>query len=191
MAVQTQINKEWAVRLLLIFVMAAAFGGWFAYDGAVAWPRENRKAEIAYSDLASRRTYDDWKDRLRNEGYTPGTTPPEYRQPLDIKTQFIYASICGVAAIAVLFVLLRNTQRKLRSDDKGVYRGSQFVPFSSITSIDKIRWDNKGIAVLYYKKSDGSNARLKLDDWVYRGAGKILAEVEEHTNLAGAKEQSA
>ncbi|MHB1155373.1 MAG: hypothetical protein ACYC26_00900 [Phycisphaerales bacterium] len=191
MAAESRINKEWAVRLLLIFVMATGFGAWFAYDGAIAWPLENKKAEIAYADKETRQLNDHWQDLLTARGFKPGSEPPKYRTAWDVNTQFLYAAACVVASLGVLVTLGRNARRPPRSDDRGVYRGSQFVPYDAITSIDKVRWDNKGIAVLYYKTADGYEGRMKLDDWVYRGAAAVLAEVEQHTHLGGASEKTA
>lgn len=191
MAAESRINKEWAIRLLLIFVMATGFGAYFVYDGAYAWPLENEKAEIAYADIETRQLNEHWQDLLAARGFKPGSEPPKYRKPLDIKTQFLYAGLCFLASLGVLVTLGRNARRQPRSDDRGVYRGSQFVPYDTITSIDKVRWDNKGIAVLYYKTADGHEGRMKLDDWVYRGAAAVLAEVEQHTHLGGASEKTA
>jgi hypothetical protein len=182
---QAKINKEWAIRLGAIGVLFLGFGAWFVYDGAVAWPEQQRIYKLFYEiddeDKPTGRHTADYElhmkpENLRAEGLEPGFNPKDlkYRSDMDIMTQFIYAAIClpiGLASLAWLFV---NARRPLFADDEGVTFGSRRLKYDQISHIDRSRWDNKGIAVL-----ESESARsITLDDWKFKGATAVFDVVD-------------
>jgi hypothetical protein len=60
------------------------------------------------------------------------------------------------------------------------------VPLDAIRSIDKTRWERKGIAHLDYELPGGAKGRLLLDDFVYqqRPTDDIFAHIERYTGTA-------
>jgi len=184
MAATTKVNTEWAVRLLIIAIAALVFGTWFTYDGAVGWPKENEKRILAHEKHETAKgdvkwtLRDDWAERLEQAGYSvnPGDPPEAPRSQQDIQTQFVYAAICFPVAILLLINLQFHASRKLYTDEKGLHHGRKFIAFDQIQRIDYDRWDSKGIAVVH----GNDDTMIKLDDWKYKGAADVLADVETH-----------
>lgn len=182
MAATTKVNTEWAVRLLIIAIAALVFGAWFTYDGAYAWPRLNRMGELAYRKTQDARgevrwvERDEavWKKRLAAEGFPNDQLPDPPRPEADITMQFVYAAICFPVALVMFINLQIHAARKLYTDERGLHRGRRSIAFDQIQRIDYDRWDAKGIAVVH----GADNTRIKLDDWKYKGAASVLADVE-------------
>lgn len=187
MLAQAKVNREWAVRLIVIGLLFIGFGGWFVYDGLVAWPAQVQKYKLVYDipeggDQTQAREYPDWKKQLEDAGHDPDINPKDlaYHSDLDITMQFIYAGICLPIGLLSIFWLFINSRRKLFADDNGVTFGSRRLEYDQITGIDKTRWDSKGIAVL-----ESSHKSITLDDWKFKGAADVLEQVERHIGMGG------
>ena len=77
------------------------------------------------------------------------------------------------------FILTRG--RWVEADEQGVRTSSgQQMDYASIKSIDKSRWQRKGIAMVHYE-SNGQAGRILLDDWKYdrEPTKRILEAIEE------------
>ena len=124
--------------------------GWFAYDGFVTYPRDNELHLLHARD--------------------PKNYPQDYptHNAASIRLQKILACVLPVAGLGLLGWTLYNSRGayRLRGDVLSV-PGHPDVPLSSVTQIDKSKWDRKGIAYLDYALPDGRTGRLKLDDFVY------------------------
>ena len=96
----------------------------------------------------------------------------------DIRTQFIMAAICLPIGLYLLYRLVRMAPRRLAADEDTLYciEGPE-IPFESITSIDKKKWDRKGIAWVHYEQ-DGKNGKALIDDWIFKGAAAVLERIE-------------
>jgi len=169
--VEARINKEWAVRLIIIAVMFIGGGCWFLYDGAVAWPAENeRYAVFQQINEEGERA---WQEVFAERGWST-RNPPDQHSDTDIMTQFIIAGLCFPIGLLALFWLGLNARRKVVADDEKVRFAGREMRYDAITDIDKTRWDSKGIVVL-----ESGEERMKLDDWKFRGVGKVLERVEQ------------
>ncbi len=192
MTVKTKINTEWAVRLLIIAVAALVFGAWFVYDGAVAWPRANDISQTAhYWDESATPPgwvlHDNWQERLAEAGYPASEQPDLPRTQQDINMQFAWAAVCFPVAILLFINLQLHAARKLYADDTGLHYGGKSIAWDQVENIDYDRWDSKGIAIVH--ASDGR--RIKLDDWKYKGAGDVLAAVEQQAPHAARQPRQA
>lgn len=178
-----RINKEWGVRLALIALMFIGGGAYFLYDGLVGYPKQTEKYELVFEEKPDGTTVqrDNWKERLEEAGYSSDINPKDlnYKSDRDIMTQLIIAGLCFPIGLLSVFWLLVNSRREMIADDSGVKFGGARMAFDNIDSIDKTRWDSKGIAVLIGR--DGS--KMVLDDWKFRGAADVLAEVERELGM--------
>ena len=150
--------RVYAFSLLLI-----GYGLWSDYDGFVNWPAKNAQ----------------WSAMLAR-----GETPPRTNY---IENDILLNRRLGIAFPAVGLVLL--TWLMYRS--RGAYRlagnmlhvpGHGPSPRDTIKSLDKSRWDRKGVAVVEYELPDGRSRSVLLRDMVYQRAptDQIVARIESH-----------
>lgn len=84
-----------------------------------------------------------------------------------IDEQLYFGIFCLVLLLVALGVLLRTLTRSIKVDAEGFYTtGKKFIPYNKIKKIDARKWDNKGLAYLYYEE-DGAEKKAKVDGMVY------------------------
>jgi hypothetical protein len=134
------------------YILAAALVFWGLYnvrDGFFNWPAQNehyRQEAMARGLDPSRKPHSD-ADILINQGL--GILLP----PL---------------GIFLLAWMLRSSRGEIRLvGDVLSVPGHPPVPLINIESIDKQKWDRKGIAILSYRLDTGKFGKIKLDDFVY------------------------
>jgi hypothetical protein len=131
-------------RILLV-VMFVGMGSWFAYDGWVGWPEENRKAEAE-------------------------PTRYKHHSTTDLVLQKVLGCTLVPAGIALLvwtFYHSRGSYRLIVGRTLSV-PGHPHVPLTSIVRLDKRLWDRKGIVWIDYElPGDPLPKMLMLDDFVY------------------------
>lgn len=141
-----------------------------------------------------------WKDMDQSKLLTRQRTPPGVPAKIvltdyihsewDLRTQFLMAAVCLPIGLGILIRLIRALPRRLVSDGVTLQtiEGDQ-VPFSAITHVDKRKWDRKAIAVVHYS-IDGKEGTAKIDDWIFKGAEKVLAQIEDHLGPAEGESES-
>ncbi len=161
--------------LLKFLIISIALLGWTLYclyDGLVAYPKELERSNAYHPAIA------DIEDgELRNERWSASTTENNWKRlPLpdepekvrwSIKEQFIMAAGCTLVALPLLIWYFRKKSSWLESDGKSLNSswGGTF-DYENVTSIDKKRWEKKGIAQIQYKDG-GEERQFKLDDLAY------------------------
>jgi hypothetical protein len=103
-------------------------------------------------------------------------------------TQKILGGITAPVGLYFLFTFVMSMGRWVEADEQGVRtRGGQETDYASIKSIDKSRWQSKGIAVVQYEKN-GQAGRITLDDWKFERepTKRILEAIEERMPGGGA-----
>ncbi len=184
-----KINLEYAVRISLFSAIMLGFGLWSLYDGAVKYPAQNREYGAAYDDLTARKLSPEpfakelfriMKERgWKAEHVLPGTRAPLHSES-DIRTQFGMAVAFLPLGFAVFFLLVRNCRRRFSADDAGLHGFlPEAVPYSAIQSVNREKWESKGIVRLAVSVAAGRKT-LTLDDWKFRGMEAILAEVDRN-----------
>ena len=187
MAIQTRVNKEWSIRLLIISVAFIGWGFYSVYDGKVGYPNENKLYELTHEyDEATEQWTElpdgEWQANLTAAGFDPDKIRPNkltYHSPWSINTQFIMAGLCFPVGLVSLVWLIYHGRRAPSVDEQGLKFGSTTVSLESITVIDKVLWASKGIASIRYE-SDGGSGLYKLDDWKHRGSDELLKYVEQN-----------
>ena len=138
----------------IMAVICFALAGWFAYDGWVNWPEQNRR----YDEIVARKEKPDFTKH----------------SDTDLVMQRALAVTLPVLALGIIGWLLFNSRGCYRLANDVLYApGHPPVPLSAIREIDKSKWDKKGIAYLDYELDDPSGGKPKtgtivLDDFVYQ-----------------------
>lgn len=185
MAVRANISKGYIWRPGLIGVAALVFSAWFFYDGLVKYPRLMKMWD-EYNQIVQETPGDPveqaklWAEHAKANGW-PTETPKKKMEAKDILTQKVLGFITAPVGLYFLFTFVMSMGRWVEADEKGVRtRGGQETDYASIKSIDKSRWQSKGIAVVHYE-NNGQAGRITLDDWKFERepTKRILEAIEE------------
>lgn len=183
-SVTAVISKEWKQRILIMAVALGGLGCWFLYDGLVAYPKNNVKAEI-YLPLRDKLGKDTpeleaaWAE-IRKERNWNDKTPKKIYDKGDLQTQIVLGILTLLASAGVLFYFYRSLPTTTRLENGVIILpDGRRIELTKIRALSKKRWDNKGIADLAYESSPGKTTRFVLDDYKYIGAATILDEVEK------------
>ncbi len=169
MAVRANISKGYIWRPGLIGVFALAFSGWFLYDGTVKYPLQQQQYQ-EYTRINQEHTNPNeagraWEAFAAEKGWP--TTKPDEKKDKDIFTQKLLAGITCPIGLYFMATFLMGMGRWVEADENGLRaKNGKETDFASITSIDKSRWDSKGIAIVHYQH-DGQAGRITLDDWKF------------------------
>ena len=164
----------------LMVLICVGLGLWFAYDGWVAWPNENRKYAEISAKLETARAVGNKDEASKLQEELKGL---KEHKGYDIPLQRILGGALPLAGIGLLCWALYNSRGAYRFADDTLHApGHPAVPVDAIRQIDKQKWDRKGIAYIDYEVpgAPGGTGRIKLDDFVYEQAPTqaILARIE-------------
>jgi hypothetical protein len=149
---------------------------YFFYDWKVGYPK---KLAIwkEYRQFTEEGRSNDWVAYANEKGYPQ---KPDEMTDAKIQGQFWWGVGTGILGLTALVYYLLNFPRKLTADSTSLTTPwGRRIPFSSISRIDKRKWENKGLALLTYSQSNKSAVAV-IDDLRFRGADKILARIEEN-----------
>jgi hypothetical protein len=175
MAVRADYDPSYFQRFLWMAIGCAAAGAWFLFDGAVAYPRELDRCKAFWQSTDNPQEPwepiddDQWWEIAKTNGWSsekPDVKPDE--QEDKIGTQFFYGIASTLLAIPFLlkWYLARGTW--IEGDENGITssRGQSFQ-FEQVESINKQKWEDKGIAKVRYRE-DGSVRRFVIDDFKFQ-----------------------
>lgn len=171
MDIKATIDKDsfgYRNRLLLIAAGALFWAGYCVYDAIVAYP-DQIDAYDAITQLKADHP-DDWRERWEEKAkandWDP-TSEPDERTEGDIWTQWAQFAIVFPIGTFCLISVARWSRKYVGADDKNLYaNGGIEVPFDQITRIDASRWENKGIARVYYDLGTGEK-NILIDDFKF------------------------
>lgn len=146
------------------YILVAAlfiYGIWSIRDGFFNWPHEN---ELALQ-----------------KGYDKGP-----HSDMDLLFNRVLGFILPPGALLLLAWSLHNSRGQIRlTGDQLEIPGHPAMLLSSIESVDKQKWDRKGIAFVTYRLDDGVSGQFKLDDFVYEREpiDQIFQRIEQSLTL--------
>ena len=175
MAVRADYDPSYFKRFLWMAIGCAAAGAWFFFDGSVTYPRELDRCK-AYWQPTDNPTEpwqpiedDEWREVAKKNGWSkekPTVKPDEQQEK--IGTQFFYGIASTLIALPCLlkWYLARGTW--VEGDENGLTSSwGQGFQFDQVESINKRKWEDKGIAKVRY--SEGGHSRtFVLDDFKYQ-----------------------
>jgi hypothetical protein len=175
---EAHLSSTWKKRSWFIMAFFFGLGLWFLYDGWIGFPRQS-EIYYAHQELENSGRISEWPALAKSRNWS--LKPPEkaYSQ-MDITGQFVLGGISLLLGVLAVISYLVNSKRTVRSDAEAVYgpNGTR-VPFSAMRSVNKSKWDSKGIAVVSYEENQ-RRRKLVVDDYKFAGADKILEEIEAH-----------
>ena len=146
------INPEYAKRHLFVVLLMIGLGGWFGYDGFIGYPA-TPAAELYKS--------------IEKSDAPEGFDLEAFKQQ-KIGTQYGFTILAFFVAAVVGSRLMKSRRFKFGfTDDCYIYRGKRH-PFSAIKSIDRSKWEKKGIV-----KVDG----ITLDSWHHLGVKEFVEKI--------------
>lgn len=108
-----------------------------------------------------------WKKHAAQTGISESAG--EHFKTLDvIQSQYKWAIGSGIFGLIALFFLIRTSLRQMKVDHEGYTApDGTHIPFSSVSKIDKRKWQRKGLAYLFFKDSNGQEKKARVDGMVY------------------------
>ena len=152
---------EYRLKRMLLVVLFVGYGAWSCYDGFYKMPRDNAAAAAKGLKKLPHPAYD-----------------IPFNQGLGLALPPLGLLLAGWS--------FYNSRGHLRLDPDDVLHvpGHPPVPLSTVTAVDRGKWDRKGIAQVDYQLPDGTTDRLTLDDFLYQRTptdqifDRVLAAVE-------------
>lgn len=180
MAAKALISQGYRWRLFAIAIGCLAFAGWSAYDGFVAYPLKNQYAATfeQYKQDHGADWVNTWEPYANEHGIPIEPDPP--KSQFSMIAQYVQMGITLPIGLLFGYVYLSTMGRWIASSEQGLTSSrKQNISYEAIRTLNKARWNSKGIAVVCYDAGDRER-RLVLDDWKFNRAmiGVILADVE-------------
>jgi hypothetical protein len=159
-------DRKFFIKRMVIAAVVVGFAAFFLYDGFVRYPNHNRKVEAVE---AKRKALDasasvDQTAPIDKELRDLGNKKSDF----DILLQRLIGFALTPVGLFLLFKFLRESRGELKLDGDVIYvPGHPPVPIPSITAVNNVRWEKKGIAIFDYRLADGTSGRFKIDDFVF------------------------
>jgi len=158
---------------------------WFAFDGLVTYPKKLEYA-IAYEQLQSEVKGDAERARqwqaLADSNAWPREVPEKSVEKIrsDILGQYLFGCFSLLLGIPALYFFLKSRNQWVEQTEDGLTTSwGQQVRFSDVISLNKKKWDTKGIARAHYTEA-GKQRTFLFDDFKFerKPLGEILRKLE-------------
>lgn len=157
-------------RVYAFFILVFGYGLWSLRDGFFLWPRENAQ----------------WQAMIAR-----GERPPQaLHNDAGILINQVLGVVLPVVSLTAFVWLMYRSRGEYRLSSATLNApGHPPIPLHAIQSLDKSRWDRKGVATVEYRLSDGREGRIPLRDMVYnrRETDLIVQRIEEHLDPTSAR----
>jgi hypothetical protein len=179
---------------LLIILMCVGFFVWFAYDGWVAYPRNNDRSVDKLKQMMAdgklkgdnQEQLDKWQAALNQwkgwnqampdqreqmniiaeRGKTIAGGVENWKSPFDINLQRYIVYGLGVAVAASIWWFIHCQRRRAIADDTMVSPTAGVeIPWDKITVVDNTRWKKSGIVDITYLDEQGNAQKATFDDY--------------------------
>ena len=150
-------------RVYLFFVLVFGYGLWSLHDGFIVWPRENAE----------------WK-AMEERGQKP---PRKLHSDFDLLLNRALGVGLPLISLPLFIWLMYRSRGEYRLSSGTLHvPGHPPTPLDKIESLDKTRWDRKGIANVEYVGPNGEKSSLTLRDMVYQRSttDQIVGRIEAH-----------
>lgn len=178
----------------VMFVLMVGFGCWFLYDGFIVWPGHNEKykaveARVQLLEVKVRDNPQARKDM--DDALAELKRIPKKHSDFDLLLQRVLGFALPPVATCFLIMWLRRSRGEYRLENDTLYvPGYPPVPLTTIDSLDKTRWDRKGIAFATYKLANGKTGIIRMDDFIYEAHPiRDMVKCIEESILARARGQ--
>jgi hypothetical protein len=199
--IRAPYDPKYFRRFLWITLACVAYSAWCCYDAWVAYPA---KGKIAVAYESAKAEFDKvnppatkkdefalgptpqeakwartWRELAKKNGLPetpPEKTAKEIRE--DIGKQYFMMVLCGLVGLPSLLKWFRGRGTWVEGNEELIRnsRGQEFR-IADITKIDKTKWEDKGIAKIYYQGENKRKGKFVMDDFKYQREpmSKIMA----------------
>jgi hypothetical protein len=177
MTLEARVTPIWRKQKLFVALFMIAFGGYFFYDGAIGWPRNNERF-VKHEEFEKAKDPEGWKAFAKERGWSQNK-PEKFYKKEEIDGQFLYGALCAIVGLITLGYWAQQVRRTLKLDDQSVTSpAGTRVPFESITGLGLKKWDTKGLATVRYELG-GRKGEFIVDDYKFDPdtTRKILEEI--------------
>lgn len=196
-------------RMAMMAGIMLVMGLFFLYDGQYGYHNANKivdkmdwfeKVHLkSYDEAAAAGKIDQWIKESKAKGLPVGKDdePPRWvayaaengwpEKPHrhtddEITAQFWWGGATLLASLIVATLMLLNRNKVLKAEaDHWITPEGLTIHFSQVFRVDKRKWDNKGLAYVWYRETaEAPEKKALIDDLKFDGAGKILARLLTH-----------
>jgi hypothetical protein len=188
-------------RMGLTGAFLLAFGLYFFYDGKFGYAKDNEIGQAkewfqsvylkGFDDAKSAGSLEQWIADKKAHGMPAGENgeapkwasyaaqkgwpeEPKHHSEAEIAQQFLWGGVTICAALALGLVVFLNRNKKFTGHpDHMVMPGGREVRYADVFKVDKRKWNNKGLAYVFYRR-EGKEGRVTVDDLKYDRADRVL-----------------
>jgi len=192
MQIKARIRGGYNIRWLIVAVVLLGYcGAYGTYDGLYAFPKDNRQAAALESFKAdvgppsqNRKAWQQYVATADVDLPQDWNAVPAEHGPTDMYYNYALMILGWPLGVFFLAFYLRNLWLWLTADEEGLHTNRKFASWSSLTQLDRSRWQRKGIAIVHFD-SDGRSDQIVLDDWKYQPqpVRKIVQLIEQQLGL--------
>lgn len=199
-----KVTRWYFRRMGILGGMLFLMGVYFIYDGAIGYPKKNVRAEKqlwfenellpSYDEAKATGRLAQWMEESAAKGWPTGENgePPKWAAyaaergwpeknekytDKEITEQFWWGggTILGALVVGVLVLLNRNKVLRGGADHFITPEGTT-VRFADAFKVDTRKWDQKGLAYVWFRDGDGGkDQKAVIDDLKFGGADMILS----------------
>lgn len=185
----------------ILAAMLLFMGLYFLYDGKYGYAKANVIAEEkvkfeteylkTFDEAKNAGKLDEWIVQAKARGMPTGEDgePPKWpsyaakhgwpENPKKHSAEEIYqqfqwgGAMLFLALVVGVFVLLNRNKQLTGYGQHMIMPSGSEVRYADAFKVDKRKWDNKGLAYVYYR-TGGQENRATVDDLKFEGAGRVL-----------------
>ncbi len=190
MTTRASADNRFNRRNIIIAVVGLAIGLWGAYDAFIAYPKKLKQSEafeeiveyVHANKLESKDLSEKWQETTTKKGWSRERPKPsaELRGTIIFNYWLVVVGLLICLFFLIKFFRMRNSW--LESDGKKISTSwGQSIDLEKVLSLNKVKWEKKGIAKLAYADDSGNEKQMTLDDFKYerKGMGEIMQMIEK------------
>jgi hypothetical protein len=163
-----------------VAIVLIGAGGWFLYDGLIGFPHHNERLE-AFKQLGA--NVDAWAQHAQARGWDESIPDPKPYSTGHFYSQWSLMALCWLISVVLLSLVALRFRWPLGYDDEAIMGPfGRRIRFDSMQRLDKSQWDKSGLATVAYEHN-GKSRFLRIDDYIFDGARRVLEEIERRTGL--------
>ncbi|MEM6687959.1 MAG: hypothetical protein AAF664_00940 [Planctomycetota bacterium] len=179
--IRAHVDMGFFRRFLFLGLALLGYAGWCYFDATVNYPKKLLIAEAFESFGDGEVEREKWRELANEKGWstsTPEKTSEEWRGLIGQQYIMLAAAVAGAVFFLGKWALARGSWVEGSSEEIRTSFGRR-IELDKVQSINKRKWESKGIAVINYEGVHGPT-RFTLDDFKYDRAAmaKIIAFAE-------------
>lgn len=176
MNLRANVCEGYFRRFLYIFLGCFAYSMWCLYDGMIAYPAKLERAMVYHEQLDEAEDRNaEWLIIAQEKGWPEFVpeTPAHIRNGITYQWgQIALLSLIGIPMLLKYVLAFGSYVEASETELKPSWRAPILI--SSISKIDKSRWQEKGIAKVFYQENQKTQ-KFVMDDFKYER--EVMSEI--------------